>query len=46
MNDEELIKKYNDCKPPQKLYHLKQNNSDKINQEHLCEKVSLARNRL
>ncbi len=34
------------CKPPQKLYHLKRNNSDKINQEHLCEKVSLVRSRL
>ena len=34
------------CKPPQKLDHLKQNNSDKISQEHLCEEVSLVRNRL
>jgi len=34
------------CKPPQKLDYLKRNNSDKINQEHLCEKVSLVRNRL
>jgi hypothetical protein len=34
------------CKPPPKPYHPKQNNSDKINQEHLCEKVSLVRNRL
>ncbi len=29
------------CKPPKKLYHLKRNNSDKINQEISCERVSL-----
>ena len=28
------------CKPPQKLNHLKQNNSDKINQESSCERVN------
>jgi transcriptional antiterminator len=35
-----------ECKPPQKLDYLKRNNSDKINQEQSCEKVSLVRNRL
>ena len=34
------------CKPPQKPYHLKQNNSDKINQESSCERVSSQRDRL
>ncbi|NOQ29543.1 MAG: diguanylate cyclase [Helicobacteraceae bacterium] len=44
--DNEIYIPMLDCKPPQKLDHLKQNNSDKINQEHLCEEVSLVRNRL
>jgi len=35
-----------DCKPPQKLYHLKRNNSDKINQEKSCERVSLQTSKL
>ena len=34
-----------ECNPPQKLYYLKQNNSDKINQEKRCERVSLQINR-
>jgi len=34
-----------ECKPPQKLYYLKQNNLDKINQENACEKVSSQRHR-
>ena len=38
--------KIDSCKPPQKPYHLKQNNSDKINQESSCERVSSQRDRL
>lgn len=34
------------CKPPQKPYRLKQNNSDKINQESSCERVSSQKDRL
>ena len=46
-NFDDLIMKYKKplCKPPQKLYYLKQNNLDKINQENSCERVSSQRHR-
>lgn len=34
------------CEPPRKLHHLKRNNSDKINQEISCERVSLQTSKL
>jgi len=43
--DKKYITDNDECKPPQKQYHLERNNSDKINQEYSCEEVSLARSK-